>query len=277
MSDPFSLVLAAVLGALLLVAAWLVLRQWRSGALPQPLPEALEQRLDTAIGLRAQLSPALQALHLQQVQRFLTTKRFIGCGGLTMIDDMRIAIAGMACLLALRPGAGLFPAVRSVLVYPSAFLVPIDTPDELGLVSDQPEERIGESWTGDRVILAWDEVQAALTGDASNVVVHEFAHQLDDETPALAGVPALADVRGYQGWAEVMEREYQRLRQHRRPPVLDPYGAESPEEFFSVASEAFIQRGAELARHHAELYRLLAGYYGFETAPYFSTNARSIT
>ena len=61
-------------------------------------------------------------------------------------------------------------------------------------------------------------------------------------------------------------RVLERLRRHRRPRVLDPYGAESPAEFFGVVSEAFFQRGPELARHHARLYALLRDYYGFETA-----------
>jgi MtfA peptidase len=95
------------------------------------------------------------------------------------------------------------------------------------------------------------------------VVLHEFAHQLDDESPDTEGAPVIRD---YARWSEVMDREFKRLQRHRRPPVLDPYGAESPGEFFGVVTEAFFQRGPELARHHAELYALLRDYYGVETA-----------
>ena len=63
-----------------------------------------------------------------------------------------------------------------------------------------------------------------------------------------------------------MKAEFSRLQRHRRPPVLDPYGAESPAEFFAVATEAYFQRGAELKQHHSALYELLRDYYLLETA-----------
>ncbi|MFP5307732.1 MAG: zinc-dependent peptidase, partial [Gammaproteobacteria bacterium] len=77
------------------------------------------------------------------------------------------------------------------------------------------------------------------------------------------GAPLLSD---YTRWSEVMTREFERLQRHRRPPVLDPYGAESPGEFFGVVTEAFFQRGPELRRHHAELYALLREYYRLDPA-----------
>lgn len=213
---------------------------------------------------QADIVPAVRRpLYEQRVERFLLDKRFIGCGGLSVDDDMRIAIAALACLLALRDGEALFPAVRSVLLYPDAFLVQHDEPDELGLVNDGPVEQIGESWQGDRVVLSWADVQAALDGDEVNVVVHEFAHQLDDANPHSEGAPPLAD---YAHWSSVMQHEYERLRRHRRPPVFDAYGAQSPGEFFGVVSEAFIQRPVETRRHHAALYALLADYYRLDPA-----------
>jgi MtfA peptidase len=227
------------------------------------LPERLPERLDALIPQARWLSPAQRARWHRYCARFLITKRFSGCGGLHLTDEMRIAVAGLACLLVLREGAEVFPRLRTVLLYPDAFLVPQTEPDELGLVSDEPQEQIGESSSLGQVVLSWADVQAALQGDAVNVVAHEFAHQLDDETPDSEGAPPTPDV---QRWASVMSAEFQRLRRHRRPPVLDPYGAESPAEFFAVVTEAYFQRGAELQRHHPELYALLRDYYGIETA-----------
>src|SRR3546814_18140230 len=96
--------------------------------------------------------------------------------------------------------------------------------------------------------LSWADVLAALRGDAVNVVVHEFAHQLDDANPHSEGAPPLAD---YTQWSTVMQHEYERLRRHRRPPVFETYGGQSPGEFFGVVSEAFIQRPVETRRHQA--------------------------
>lgn len=248
--------------AAFLIWKWLRRRPERRDAESGRSPLEWKDLLDDRIAHLARLPPALRERYHALVTRFLEQKRFVGCAGLEVTDEMRVLIAGMACLLILRPGARLFPQLRQVLIYPGPFLVPVTEPDELGLVSDEPEERIGESWQGDRVVLSWPDVESALDGDEVNVVVHEFAHQLDDESEAGEGAPLLAD---YERWSEVMRSEFERLRRHRRPRVLDPYGAESPAEFFGVVTEAFFQRGPELAAHHPALYGLLRDFYGFDT------------
>ena len=232
-------------------------------AVPRGSPLVWRDLLDDRLPHVARLSPTQRSLFHQRVERFLKEKRFVGCGGLEVTDEMRALVAGMACLMVLRLNATLFPALRKVLIYPGPFLVPVTEPDEFGLVPDEPEERIGESWHGDQVILSWPDVEAALDGDEVNVVVHEFAHQLDDESLAGAGAPHLPE---YARWSQVISSDFARLRRQRRPRVLDPYGAESPAEFFGVVSEAFFQRGAELLRHHPDLYGVLRDYYGFDTA-----------
>lgn len=245
----------------LALCLWWLLRPRQPPAVP--LPAGWRSRLYERIPQAQWVSQRQRALYESRVEAFLRSKRFVGCGGLQVDDAQRLAIAGYAGLLLLRPDAQAFPAVSSVLLYPDAFLVPHSEPDELGLVSDEPEERLGESWSGERVVLSWADVEAALRGDAVNVVVHEFAHQLDDEAPGTEGAPRLHD---YTRWSSVMRAEYERLQRHRRPPVLDPYGAESPAEFFGVVTEAFFQRPAELKQHHAELYALLADYYRLDPA-----------
>lgn len=258
-----ALVLAAL--ALLALGLWAWLARRDREPAPEALPEPAQWQalLDARLSQVARLSEAQRVQFHDHVARFLRDKRFVGCGGLEVSDEMRVLIAGMACLLILRPGAEVFPRLRDVLLYPGAFLVPVTEPDELGLVPDEPEERIGESWQDERVILSWADVEAALDGDEVNVVVHEFAHQLDDASEAGEGAPALAD---YTRWSAVMQAEFERLRRHRRPRVLDPYGAENPAEFFGVVTEAFFQRGSALAQHHPQLYALLRDYYGFDTA-----------
>lgn len=254
---PLIVALLLVLAAVLYVYG----RQRAHRRQDAAVPERWRERVAALVPQSAYVPVALEALYAQRVEAFLRGKRFVGCDGFVVGDEQRLIVAGLVGLLLLRDDAEVFPQLRSVLLYPAAFLVRHDEPDELGLVDDEPVEQIGESWQGDRVILSWQDVEAALAGDAVNVVVHEFAHQLDDENPWSEGAPWLADARDYESWAPVMQREYERLQRHRRPPVLDPYGAESPGEFFGVVSEAFFQRPVELRRHHAELYALLARYY----------------
>ena len=255
--------------AVALIALVVVVLVWRRRRAAQAEPVSVPLELPLAPPQVDWLDAEQRARWQQQVQRFLREKRFIACAGQKLTDGQRGLIAGYACLLRLQAHAQqvpLFPTVHEVLVYPDAFLVPaVHEPlseEGLELVDDEPDERIGEHGPG-QVVLSWTDVEAALAGDTVNVVVHEFAHALDSEHPGTEGAPPMAD---YAEWAKVMGEEFARLQRHRRPPVLDPYGAESPAEFWCVVTEAFFQQPAALARHHAKLFALLAGYFELRPA-----------
>lgn len=230
-------------------------------SLAQPFPEAWRELLQRRLVLYRRLDDAQKLLLESRVRRFVAEKKFHGCNGQVVTEDMKVLIAGLACLLILRPSAHVYPRLRSILVYPTAFWVRHHEPDELGLVSDEAVEQVGESWEGDRIVVSWEDVQAALDGDPVNVVAHECAHQLDDENPESEGAPLLPD---YTRWSQVMKTAYDELCR-RGSPVIDEYGAESPAEFFAVATESYFQQGADLRRHHPELYDLLKDYYRVET------------
>jgi Mlc titration factor MtfA (ptsG expression regulator) len=264
MSDTAQLGLWIFLGAMALILGPLfALRRSIGASGPPPLPEDWQTRLD-ALPHAVLLDEAQRQRWRREVEAFWKRVRFIGCDDFWVTAEVRLTVAGYACLLRLKAPEGVpYPRLKSVLIYPEPFLVPQTEPDENGLVYDEPVEQIGESWDGERVILSWADVEAALKGDEVNVLVHEFAHQLDDESEDASGAPPWRDA---ERWARVMEAEFHRLRRHRRPRVLDPYGAESPEEFFGVVMEAYFQRGAELATHHAALYALLVETFGLPTA-----------
>jgi Mlc titration factor MtfA (ptsG expression regulator) len=126
--------------------------------------------------------------------------------------------------------------------------------------------RLGESWHRGAVVLAWDDVLhgAADPRDGHDVVLHEFAHQLDQEDGAANGAPRLPKPSMYAAWARVLGEEFEGLaesrEQHRRT-VLDKYGATNPAEFFAVATEAFFEKPLQLRKRHAELYEQLAAFY----------------
>ena len=56
---------------------------------------------------------------------------------------------------------------------------------------------------------------AADVRDGHNVVLHEFAHQLDFEDGVADGAPVLARRSNYVAWARVLGEEYDRLRRDR--------------------------------------------------------------
>ena len=195
------------------------------------------------------------------VTLFLDRKQFTAAGGLELDDAMRLAIALQACVPILELGIESYDPWIEVIVYPHEFIVERRYVDDAGVVHEVREPLSGESWAGGPVVLSWADVEAALAGDPVNVVVHEFAHALDEETPESEGAPPMPPELAAE-WAEVMGAEYARLRRHRRPPVLDAYGAESPGEFFGVVSESYFQQPDALLRHHPRLHRLLCRYYG---------------
>ena len=105
--------------------------------------------------------------------------------------------------------------------------------------------------------------------DGHNVVLHEFAHQLDAENGCADGVPVLDSPKRYSAWAHVFGREYESLcedvRLHRQS-VLDAYGATSPAEFFAVATETFFERPRHLKREEPDLYEVLKDFYRVDPA-----------
>ncbi len=213
------------------------------------------------------LTPAEQAELRGHVQVFLHEKRFEGCGGLQMTDEIRLTIAAQACVLLLGRPTGYYPRMQTILVYPAAYVVP---PSRFGPSTFSPtgeaQERLGESWYRGPVVLSWDDVRkgAGDARDGHNVVLHEFAHQLDSEDGAMDGTPLLPGRSRYVAWARVLAREYERLiddlDRHRRT-VLDEYAADDPVEFFAVATEAFFETPAALRRRHPQLYRQLKDFY----------------
>jgi Mlc titration factor MtfA (ptsG expression regulator) len=200
------------------------------------------------------------------VQVFLEEKRFEGCGGLEITDEVRVTIAAQACVLLLHRLTDYYPKLVSILVYPSTYLVPGGRRAPGGLVVEDPEARLGESWEHGVVVLVWDSVLtgAADIHDGHNVVLHEFAHQLDQESDAGDGAPVLARRSMYVAWARVLGREFDELvrdtaRHHRS--TMDKYGATNPAEFFAVATETFFEKPRQLREKHPELYGQLQQFY----------------
>ena len=159
--------------------------------------------------------------------------------------------------------------LRSILVYPSTYSSHGTRATEGGFVEEGEQSRLGESWNQGYVVLAWDSVLhgASELGDGHNVVLHEFAHQLDQEDGVADGVPLFDHPLRYGSWARVLERDFEKLIQRTsrgHDGVLDAYGATNKAEFFAVATETFFEKPHALRRRYPELYELLREFYGLE-------------
>lgn len=245
-------------------------RQLRS----QPFPSEWRSIITRNVAFFGQLPPDDQSELLGHVQVFLAEKRFEGCGGLQLSDEIRVTIATQACLLLLHRKTDYYPLLITILVYPSGYVVDEKRHLEGNIWEEGEASRLGQ--TGRRmgsVILAWDAAKygAADPSDGKNLVLHEFAHQLDYENFAADGAPALGSRSDELSWAEVMTTEFAALRAADEtgiPTLLDTYGASNPAEFFAVLVEAFFERPRALQGQHPKLYGELQRFFRQDPARY---------
>ena len=179
---------------------------------------------------------------------------------------MKLVIAAQACILLLHRSTDYFPHLDSIVIYPHPYVSKTQHRLPGGVIAEGTEARFGESWGFGTVILAWDDVLAGARDAYSghNVVMHEFAHQLDEEGGGADGAPALELRSQYTAWARVLSAEFLRLNQDAdagRKTVMDKYGATNPAEFFAVATETFFEKPVQLKRKHPDLYDELKLFY----------------
>lgn len=262
--------------ALVLVAYWALgprWRAWRRGRLVQtPFPAAWRTLVRHQVPLVARLPADLQRQLRQRMQVFIAEVPFIGCLGLEVTEAMRVVVAAQACLLLLNRPQAEFVGLRQVLLYPGPFRVRGEAVDEAGLHSARNEVLSGESWSQGQVILSWPDCLqgAAVADDGANVVIHEFAHQLDQEGGSANGAPP--DALRQRRWSSVLSQAFTSIRRGfyelpaGQPPLFDDYALSDPAEFFACACEVFFERGADLQAQHPALYGELARFFRTDTA-----------
>lgn len=241
----------------------------RNGRFPEEWLAILERN----VPLYSRLPEADQRELQGHILIFLAEKRFEGCGGLVLTDEIRVTIAAQACLLLLHRETGYYPDLRSILVYPSSFISPVTERTAYGVVIERDMVRLGESWNHGYVVLSWDDVRsgAADIHDGHNVTLHEFAHQLDEEDGSANGAPLMEQRSHYVTWARILSAAFEELRNDTifgNETVLDSYGATSPAEFFAVATETFFEKPHQLRAKHPELYDELRRYYHQDPVEY---------
>lgn len=231
--------------------------------LARPFPEAWIDHLERNVRHYGLLSIDQREKLRQCVAILAAEKEWVGCRGLEMTDEIKVTIAGQAGLMLLgQEGDHYFDGVLSVLVYPEAF------------VTDLYRETFGEAWPRGPVILSWRHVKEGGRdpADGLNLVLHEFAHQLDGLDGDMGGTPPLGSRRELERWREVADREYVRLvRRADRGEItlLDHYGASNRAEFFAVATECFFERPIAMQRQHPELYAIFSDFYRLDPVEWF--------
>jgi Mlc titration factor MtfA (ptsG expression regulator) len=213
------------------------------------------------------LTNAERTLLWMLTARFLREKRFEAAGGAKLSDRSKLTIAAQACLLQLGIGGPLFPTLRTVIVYPGAYRAHDTIRRPEGVEIELSQVRAGESWDYGTMVLSWRDVVRGTADPASghNVVLHEFAHQLDEETGETNGAPSLPDKRRYRSWQAAFRRGFERLQlaleAGQDPSPFIKYASTSPAEYFAIATELFFERPRALHLYDDELFQQLRGFY----------------
>ncbi len=233
----------------------------------RPFPNEWLKIIKSNVAFFTRLSANDQAELLDHIQVLLAEKNFEGCAGQEITDEVRVTIAAQAGVLLLHRKTDYFPRLLTILVYPSTYLADENRPVTEQIWEEGKHARLGETQrTMGSMVLAWDAVKSGAEdpSDAKNVVLHEFAHQLDYENLAADGTPALATREQQVSWQRVMRTEFASLRAAEEtgiPTLLDTYGATNAAEFFAVSTEAFFERPVMLRAQHPRLYLEMQQYF----------------
>jgi len=251
-------------------------KKWRRKRLGnREFPEAWLHIIEKNVPLYGRLPAEDKAELRRHILVFIGEKRFEGCRGLKITDEIKVIIAAQACILLLHRKTDYYPGLSTILVYPRAFIIHRTEHLPGGVVSEEPQELLGESWHRGPVVLSWDDVKhdTADINDGHNVVFHEFAHQIESTGGERDGTAILKSKSRYIAWARVLQKDYEELRRatvQNRATFLNKYGATNPEEFFAVVTEFFFEKPRELKAIHPRLYDELRQFYQQDPASYLT-------
>lgn len=230
----------------------------RKTAIPEPLWQQTLQRYPFLAIVAVDDQKRLKML----TEQFLAEKQFTGVGGLTLTDEICVAIAAQGCLPILELGLSAYRGWVGIVVYPDEFVVQRRIEDEDGIVHEFEDVLSGEAWEGGPLIVSWTDAQ--MSGEGYNVVIHEFAHKLDMLNGDADGIPALHSGLTPEAWDAVFLPAYEdfcRRVDEGEETRIDPYASESPAEFFAVLSENFFELPNAVQADYPALYALLRDYY----------------
>ncbi len=245
----------------------------RRKLLDEPFPPWWDGILKRNVGHYQRLLPAEQAKLRDTLRILVAEKKWEGVGGMHCTDEVKVTVAAQAALLLLGIEHDYYARVDSIVVYPGGFRTPnAEDGWEDDFLSDF--EADGQAVYRGPVILSWgmalEEGRDPTCG--YNVVVHEFAHQLDFLDNTINGTPPLADKALEARWQVVMQAAFDRHRRaldRREETFFTEHAAEDETEFFADASEGYYCNPHGLREEEPDVFELLKAYYRVDPLAWF--------
>ena len=199
---------------------------------------------------------------------FINTKEFVGVD-MEVTDEMKLVVAFHACFLLLHVAfKSCYENLVTILIY-SHTMVAKQMSANGGVFTKGDFLLEGQS-SGDTVIISWDDAKKdAYHIHNNNVILHEFAHEIDFLDGNADGTPPLLSSK-YHEWATVLFHEFNKLsevalknRDWGKYKLIGSYAATNEAEFFAVITERFFERPDALKKHFPELFKELEGFYNY--------------
>lgn len=228
------------------------------------LPERQWEEALARLPITQRLTTAERARLRELTLLFLAEKTFSPAAGFILTDEVRLLIAIQACLPILHLDPDYYAGWASIIVYPDEFMPEREYTDDAGVVHMTRHPMMGESWLQGPLLLSAADAVHAGAGDGINVVIHECAHKLDMLNGDANGFPPLHANMRIEDWTKDWSEAYAdfcRQVDAGAETLLDPYGAESPGEFFAVLSEAFFETPLDLKDSYGAVYAQLVAFY----------------
>jgi len=236
------------------------------------LPESYETILSNI--------PQYKSLPLQEKEKIhllilllLDQKEFVAVR-MILNDEIKVITAFYACLMRLGFELGEKDHVRTIIVYPEHFIIH-ETHSSGGITHNETSILEGQSANG-TVVLSWQDIKHDISkGEKDNVIIHEFAHELDFEDGEADGTPILEGSR-YKIWSRVCSQAFDTLKAQSNKGLisegfilLGEYALKNEAEFFAVCSERFFQTPQALKTYFPDIYQELKLFYRLDTHALF--------
>lgn len=219
--------------------------------------------------------PATDQLKLQRsIVHFIHTKEFMGIG-FEVTDEMKVIIAFYACLLLIhKETENCYDNLKTIVIYPHSVM--IKEVKSYGGIYTKEQFMIQGQSANDTVVISWHEAKReSYHMRHNNVIIHEFAHEIDFMDGEIDGVPPIENSK-YDGWVHILHKEFNALntiahknRDWGKYKLLGEYASTNEAEFFAVVTERFFESSGSLKKHFPELYDELKDYYQIDTATLF--------
>ena len=205
----------------------------------------------------------------KSIMLFINTKEFIGVHCIVTME-MKLVIGFYACLLLLHVSKeNCYENLKTIIIYPNT-IISKEIRSNGGIYTNERFLLEGQS-ASDTVVLSWHEAKKeAYHPSHGNVIIHEFAHEIDFMDGKVDGVPPMPASK-YEAWARSLGRNFIALnkvvlknREWGKNKLLGSYASTNEAEFFAVITELFFEKPNALKEEFPDLYNELLGFYKIE-------------